>query len=173
MTQRRKNKRHTDYKVTIHRTHDVFIRLWASVLSHSLLSLKWVCCDYLISQNSFLGWGITPWAPTTKCRVMHYLKTREDHVRVSLPFLKQSRDLFETMPLTIFCLVSELAASLHFGQSRCRWLSSHPCCVQNGNWKPHELEHLNISLLKRRKVWKIAEFISSRIIGFPCILSKF
>lgn len=92
---------------------------------------------------------------------------------VFLLYLGESRHLFETVPLTIFCLVSELTASRHFGHSRCRWSSSHPRCVQNGNWKQHGLEHLSISLLMWRKAWRITEFISSRIIGFPSILSNF
>lgn len=77
------------------------------------------------------------------------------------------------MPLTIFCLVSELAASLLVGHSRCRWSSLHPRCMQNGNWKRHGLEHLSISLLKRRKAWGLTECISRRIIGFMSILSHF
>ena len=101
----------------------------------------------------------------------YFLKARKHQVRIFLPYLERSRDLQETVPLTIFCLVSELAASLHVGHSRCRWSSSHPSCVQNGNWKQHGLEHLSISLLKRGKAWGITKSISSRITGLTHFLN--
>lgn len=94
----------------------------------------------------------------------------ENQVSVSLPSGGQSRDLRETVPLTIFCLVSELTAFLHFDHSRYLWSSSHPRCVQNGNWKQHGLEHLSISLLKRRKAWRI---IWSQIASIPGTRSNF
>lgn len=73
-------------------------------------------------------------------------------------------------PLTILCPVSELTAFLHFGHSRYLWSSSHRRCVQNGNWKQHGLEHLSISLLKRRKAERT---IGSQITGMPGTLSNF
>ena len=145
-----------------------------STLTRSLLCLKWAWCDDLISQNSFLAedwlstgnnvWGSISLRPES---------ITSESIRIFLPYLEQSRDLQETVPLTIFCLASELAASLHVGHSRCRWSSLHPSCVQNGNWKQHVLEHLSISLLKRGNAWGITKSISSRITGLTYILSHF
>lgn len=140
-----------------------------STLTHSLLCLEWAWCDNLISWISFLA---EDWLSTGN-NVWGRNSLRPESIRIFLPYLEWSRDLQETVPLTIFCLVSELAASLHVGHSRCQWSSSHPSCVQNGNWKQHVLEHLSISLLKRGKAWGITKSISSRITGLRYILCHF
>ena len=140
-----------------------------STLTHSLLCLEWAWGEDLISRNSFLA---EDWLSTGN-NVWGSISLRPESIRIFLPYLERSRDLQETMPLTIFCLVSELAASPHVGHSRYRWSSSHPSCVQNGNWKQHVLEHLSISLLKRGKAWGITKSISSRITGLTYILSHF
>lgn len=117
--------------------------------------------------------GLGTYSLSTSNKIQGNTASRLERTRsVFLSCLGQSRHLCETVPLTIFCLVSKLTVSLHFGHSRYQWSSSHPRCVQNGNWKQHGSEHLSISLLIWRKAWRITEFVSSRIIGFPSTLSN-
>lgn len=83
--------------------HTIYsLRLGSGMLPHSLLSLKWVWCDDLISQNSLLGGGITLWAPATKGRVI--LPQDQRAVCQSFPARTEmeQRSVWDCVPLPYF-----------------------------------------------------------------------